>query len=91
MLNRSTEQGHLLQARSHVAAAAARIANQCLVIGRLRAQGLDTRQAETCLHTMQQTLSAMRGHKELIEDVLASLPVKGSNRLTQTQIVSRRF
>lgn len=86
MLDRIIEEGHLLQARSHVAAAAARIANQCLVIGKLRAQGLDTKQAERCLHTMQQTLSAMRGHKELIEDVLASLPVKGSNRLAPTQV-----
>jgi hypothetical protein len=87
MLDRIIEEGHLLQARSHVAAAAARIANQCLVIGRLRAQGLDTRQAETCLHTMQQTLSAMRAHKELIEDVLASLPADGSKHLRPTQIV----
>lgn len=74
MLNRAVEEGHLLKARSHVVAATARIAHQCLIIARLRARGLDTRQAEACLQTMQNSLRALGAHKELIEQVLASLP-----------------
>jgi|AmaraimetFIIA100_FD_contig_31_44752114_length_389_multi_6_in_0_out_0_2 hypothetical protein len=74
MLNRAIEESHLLQARSHVAAATARIANQCLIIGKLRARGLDTGQAEACLRTMQRTLSAMQGHKRIIEDMVARAP-----------------
>ena len=81
MLNRSIEETHLLQARSHVAAAVARIANQSLVIGRLRACGLDTRQAETCLRTMQHTLGVLRAHQELIERMLQSLAAPGSKGL----------
>lgn len=77
MLDRIIEEGHLLQARSHIVAATARIANQCLIIGRLRAHGLDTRQAEACLQTMQRTLGAMQAHKELIEEALAALPGEG--------------
>jgi len=77
MPNRAVEEGHLLQARSHVVAATARIANQCLIIGRLRARGLDTQQAETCLRTMQETLGAMREHKKLIEGILGSPSPKG--------------
>ena len=80
MLNRSVEEGHLLDARGHIAAAAARIVRQYLVVGRMRAQGLDTRQAETCLRTMQQTLCALRQHEELIEEMLAALPDMGPKR-----------
>jgi hypothetical protein len=75
MPSRAIEESHLLQARSHVAAATARIADQCLIIGRLRARGLDTGRAETCLRTMQNTLNAMRGHKEVIEGMVARMPV----------------
>lgn len=69
------EQAHLLQARSHIANASARIAQQCLVIARLRALGLDTAQAETTLSTMQKTLRVMREHKELIESELTAAAV----------------
>ena len=85
MPDRVIEEGHLLQARSHIVAATGRIANQCLIIGRLRARGLDTKQAEACLRTMQMTLSAMRGHKDLIEEVLAALPATRSKRLTRVR------
>jgi len=74
MVDRIIEEGHLLQARGHIVAATARIANQCLIIGKLRARGLDTRQAEACLRTMQTTLGAMQGHKDLIEEILAAPP-----------------
>jgi hypothetical protein len=71
MQKRVVEETHLLQARSFVVAGTARIADLCLIIGRLRAHGLDTRQAEHCLQTMQETLTVIRGHKELIEEELA--------------------
>jgi hypothetical protein len=74
MPDRIIEETHLVKARVHLVAATARIANQCLIIGKLRACGLDTRQAEACLRTMQTTLTAMQGHKELIEEMLATLP-----------------
>ena len=72
MPNRILEEAHLLQARNHIVAATARIATQSLLVSKLRARGLDTRQAEACLRTMQQTLSAMRGHKEVVEDMVAA-------------------
>ena len=73
MLNRRDEEAHLLQAHSHVVAATARIAGQCLIIGRLRARGLDTSRAETCLRTMENTLSVLLAHKDLIEGIVAEM------------------
>lgn len=86
MLNRVIEEGHLVQARCHVVAATARIAHQCLIIARLRAQGLDTRHAEACLRTMQTTLSVMRGHKELIEEMLEELPAAGAKAPSRDRV-----
>ena len=82
MLNRAVEEGHLLKARSHVVAATARIAHQCLIIARLRARGLDTRQAEACLQTMQNSLRALGAHKELIR---ASAGISAGDGFTVTQ------
>jgi truncated hemoglobin YjbI len=72
MPSRDIEEGHLRQARGHIVAARTRIANQTLIVARLRARGLDTRHAEAFLRTMEGTLSAMQGHTELIEGMLAS-------------------
>lgn len=74
MPDRAIEEAHLLQARCHVAAAATRIAKQCLLIGRLRARGLSTAQAEACLRTLQDSFSIMRAHKAVIESVLEQIP-----------------
>lgn len=86
MLNRAIEEGHLLKARAHLAAAAARIASQSLLIGRLRVRGLNTTQAEKCLQTMQRTFEALSEHKELIEEIVAHLPAPGSGRVDGDRI-----
>jgi hypothetical protein len=88
MLDRAVEENHLRQVRSHVVAATARIASQCLVISQLRAHGLDTRQAEACLQTMQHTLDIMRAYKALIEGMVDSGAIA---RLASNRSASRRM
>lgn len=71
MPTRAVEEAHLFKARHHVANAQARIADQLIIVARLRADGLDTRRAEASLRLMQETLRLMNAYKELIEDMLA--------------------
>ena len=64
------EQADLDEAEQDIKKGEARISHQLALIDELRRDGHDTREAENLLWTLQQSLEAWKGHRNMIRAML---------------------
>ena len=69
------EREHLTKADQHIAASVQRVADQVLRIERMARRGEDTRTARAMLQTLEEALTTIRQHRQLILDAIARLAV----------------
>lgn len=72
-MDREAEVRRLNEADGHIADGERRITEQLLVVGKLRADGRDTREAERLLRMMEESLSAFQQHRQLTVDMIEQI------------------